>query len=220
MDRWDEAEPFAEFDGRPCWGGLDLASTTDIAAFVLVCPDDEGGIDVLPTFWIPAENARLRERRDRVPYEAWIKQKLIRSTPGDVIDFNQIREDILKMHEEYNIQDIAVDRWNSTSLVTDLEGEGVKVAMFGQGFRSMSAPSKDLEALVMGRKCHHGNNAVMRWMASNVSIQSDPAANIKPSKKTSTEKIDGIVALVMALARSSQAGNTGSVYDDRGITIL
>jgi phage terminase large subunit-like protein len=220
MDRWDEAEPFAEFDGRPCWGGLDLASTTDIAAFVLVCPDDEGGIDVLPTFWIPAENARLRERRDRVPYEAWIKQGLIRATEGDVIDFNQIREDILKMHEKYNIQDVAVDRWNSTSLVTDLEGEGVKVAMFGQGFRSMSAPSKDLEALVMGRKCHHGNNAVMRWMASNVSIQSDPAANIKPSKKTSTEKIDGIVALVMALARSSQAGNTGSVYDDRGITIL
>ena len=222
MERWDEAEPFEAFDGRQCWGGLDLASTTDIAAFVLVAHDDEGGIDVLPTFWIPEENAHRRERKDRVPYEAWIKQGLVRSTPGDVIDYDQIREDIFKMSQEYNIQEIAVDRWNSTQLVTQLQGElsHINMAMFGQGFRSMSAPCKLLESLVMSKKCHHGGNPVMRWMMSNVAIESDAADNVKISKKRSTEKVDGIVALVMALARASEANDTGSVYDDRGITIL
>jgi phage terminase large subunit-like protein len=220
MERWDEADPFGAFDGRPCWGGLDLASTTDVAAFVLVAQDDEGGIDVLPTFWIPEENAHRRERKDRVPYEAWIKQGLVRSTSGDVIDYDQIREDILKMSEKFNIQEIAVDRWNSTQLVTQLDGEGLNIAMFGQGFRSMSAPCKLLESLVMSKKCHHGGNPVMRWMMSNVAIESDAADNIKISKKRSTEKVDGIVALVMALARASESGDTGSVYDNEGITIL
>ena len=124
------------------------------------------------------------------------------------------------MSEECNIQEIAVDRWNSTQLVTQLEGEGLNVAMFGQGFRSMSAPCKLLESLVMSKKCHHGGNPVMRWMMSNVAIESDAADNVKISKKRSTEKVDGIVALVMALARASEANDTGSVYDDRGITIL
>ena len=221
MDRWDDCEPFAEFEGRPCWAGLDLASTTDIAAFVMVAPDGDGGVDVLPTFWIPSENAHRRERKDRVPYTTWIKQNLIRSTDGDVIDYDQIREDIFKLCEQNNVQEIAVDRWNSTQLVTQLEGElsNVRIAMFGQGYRSMSAPSKELEALVMGKNLHHGGNPVMRWMMSNVAIESD-GINIKPSKKRSTEKIDGIVALVMALARASQANDTGSIYDNRGITIL
>ena len=187
----------------------------------MVAPDGDGGVDVLPTFWIPSENAHRRERKDRVPYTTWIKQNLIRSTDGDVIDYDQIREDIFKLCEQNNVQEIAVDRWNSTQLVTQLEGElsNVRIAMFGQGYRSMSAPSKELEALVMGKNLHHGGNPVMRWMMSNVAIESD-GINIKPSKKRSTEKIDGIVALVMALARASQANDTGSIYDNRGITIL
>ena len=222
LDRWDSAEPFNAFDGRPCWAGLDLASTTDIAAFVMVAPDHDGAIDVVPVFWIPEENAHARERRDRVPYEAWAKQGLIRLTSGDVIDYDQIREDIIKLAEEFNIQEIAVDRWNSSQLVTQLEGElsHINMAMFGQGYRSMSSPCKLLLQLVLSDKCRHGGNPVMRWMMSNVAIESDAAANIKLSKKKSTEKIDGIVALVMALARSAESGNTGSIYDSEGITIL
>ena len=223
LEKWDEAEPFEPFDNRPCWAGLDLASTTDIAAFVLVSPDGEGSIDVLPTFWIPEENAYSRERRDKVPYMTWIKQGLIRSTSGNVIDYDQIREDILKMADEFNIQEIAVDRWNSTQLVTQLDGElsgRVEIAMFGQGFRSMSAPCKLLESLVMSKKCRHGGNPVLRWMMNNVSIESDASLNIKVSKKRSTEKVDGVVALVMGLARASQSGDTGSIYDNGGITIL
>jgi len=220
MDRWDDANTFAEFGSRPCWGGLDLASTTDIAALVLVCPDDDGGYDVMAWHWIPEENAHKRTKRDRVPYETWIKEKYITATEGDVIHFGAIREHILKIQEKYNLQDIAVDRWNSHQLVQELEAEGVSIALFGQGYRSMSSPSKTLEALVMGRHLHHGDNPVLRWMASNCAIESDPAANIKPSKKKSTEKIDSIVALVMAIARATAGNDTGSVYDERGITLL
>ena len=221
MDRWDEAEPFTAFDGRKCWAGLDLASTTDVAALVLICPDDDGGFDVMPVFWIPKENAIRRERKDRVPYSAWVNQGIMRSTEGDVIDYEQIRADIIELSERFNIQEIAVDRWNATQLVTQLDGDGINVAMFGQGYRSMSAPSKLLEALVMSKKLHHNSDPVMRWMASNVAIESDAAGNIKPSKKKSTEKIDGIVALVMGLARATASNDDGdSIYEDRGITIL
>ena len=225
MDRWDDAEPFAAFGDRPVYAGLDLASTTDIAAFVMVAQDDEGGFDVMSRFWIPEENAHRRERKDRVPYEAWIREGLVTATPGDVIDYDQIREDILELTKEVNVKSIAVDRWNSTQIVTQLQGElpPGTIAMFGQGYRSMSAPSKFLEALVMGRKLHHDNNPVMRWMASNCAVQTDPAGNIKPTKdeKKSTGKIDGIVALVMALARATADNDDGeSVYEDRGIITL
>ena len=222
MERWDEADDFKDFGDRPCWGGLDLASTTDIAALVLVCPDDDGGFDIISRFWIPAENARKRERRDRVPYETWARDGgLVTMTDGDVIDYDHIREDILELSKEVNIKQIAVDRWGATQLVTQLTGEGLDMVMYGMGYRSMSAPSKLLETLVMSRKIHHGNNPVLRWMASNVSIESDPAANIKPSKKKSTEKIDGIVALVMGLARATTDTDNGeSIYETKGITFL
>ena len=221
MDRWDEANDFHEFGDRPCYGGLDLASTTDITALVLVCPDEDGGFDVLPFFWIPSENAHRRERKDKVPYEAWIKQGNVRVTDGDIVDYDQIREDILEICQKFNVREIAVDRWNATQIVTQLEGEDVNMVMFGQGYRSMSAPSKQLEALVMGRKLHHGGNPVLRWMASNVAIESDPAANIKPSKKKSTEKIDGIVATVMTIARATATLEDGeSIYETKGFEIL
>lgn len=222
MDRWDEMNaPLADLAGRPCWGGLDLASTTDIAALVLVFPDDAGGYDVLPRFWIPAENSRAREKRDRVPYPTWVTEGHITATPGDVIDYDHIRADINALGELHDIREIAVDRWNATQLVTQLDGDGFSVAMFGQGYRSMSAPSKELEALVLGRKLRHAGNPVLRWMAANVAVEMDPAANIKPSKRRSSERIDGIVALVMALARATAgATEAGSVYDDRGMIEL
>jgi len=225
MERWDEADEFAAFGDRPVYAGLDLASTTDIAALVMVAQDDDGGFDVMTRFWIPAENAHRRERTDRVPYEVWIREGIVTATPGDVIDYDQIREDILELTKEVNIKQIAVDRWNATQIVTQLDGElpAGTMVMFGQGYRSMSAPSKQLEALVMGRKLHHNGNPVMRWMASNCAIETDPAGNIKPTKneKKSTGKIDGIVALVMALARATAEIDDGdSVYEDRGIIAL
>lgn len=217
MDKWDacgESFDAATLAGQPCWAGLDLSSTTDITALQLFFP--ESG-KVLPYFWIPSDNAREREKRDRVPYATWARQGLIETTEGNVVDYDRIRERISQIGKEYNILGIAIDRWNSTQLQTQLAGDGFNVVQFGQGFASMTAPSKELEKRVMSADLNHGGHPVLRWMASNVSAEMDAAGNIKPSKKKSTEKIDGIVALVMAIGLSLIQQDTSSVYETRGV---
>ncbi len=187
-------------ESQECYAGLDLSSTTDITALVLVFPE-EGRFKVLPFFWIPEEGARQRERRDRVPYPQWIRQGLIEATPGEVIDYDRIRTKINELGQRYHIREIAIDRWNATQLATQLEGDGFQMVAFGQGYASMNWPTKKLEELVLGGKLAHGGHPVLRWMASNVSIETDAADNWKPSKKKSVERIDGIVALIMAAGR-------------------
>lgn len=223
MERWDAcSEPLPDLMGMPCFAGLDLASTTDVAAWAGIFPLEEGRYAVQMRFWIAEENARMREKRDRVPYPLWAQQGLITLTPGNVIDYDFIRRDINQMKEVYDIQEIAVDRWNATQITTQLEGDGFKVVPFGQGFASLSAPTKELEKLVISLKFLHAGNEVLRWMASNVAVEHDAAGNIKPSKRRSTEKIDGIVACCMglgrALVRDENAGK--SVYDTRGIDVF
>jgi len=222
MDKWDACDgPVdpGELAGRACFGGLDLASTTDIAAFVLLFPEDDGYL-VVPHFWVPADNARQRERKDRVPYETWGREGLVTLTPGNVIDYSAIKQTIQECGELYDIQEIAADRWNLEALRQQLCSEGLSesvVVPFGQGYASMSAPTKELERLVLDGKISHGGHPVLRWMASNVTAQQDPAGNIKPAKDKSTEKIDGIVALIMALGRAMVTGETASVYETRGV---
>lgn len=198
MDDWDACSESAEASG-PCFAALDLASVADIAAFVRYWP--ETGL-VIPTFWVPADGARKREQSDRVPYTQWIREGLIRATEGNVTDYDVIRRDIGEIADEYPIQEIAFDRWNASQLVTQLMGDGMQMVQFGQGFVSMSAPSKELEKLVVSRKLRHAGNPVLRWMAANVVAEQDAAGNIKPSKAKSREKIDGIVALIMAIGRA------------------
>jgi phage terminase large subunit-like protein len=200
--------------GQSCFAGLDLATTRDIVALTLVFPDDDGGYDVLPFFWVPEDTMRERVRRDRVPYDEWAKAGLIHITPGNACDYDVIREQIRELAEEFDIKEIAYDRWNATQLITQLTGDGATCRPMGQGMASMSPPSKELEKLVLSGSIRHGAHPVLRWMASNVAIEQDAPGNIKPSKKASTEKIDGIVALVMALDGAIRAESTGSVYDD------
>lgn len=222
MDKWDscggDLDP-GELAGQACYAGLDLASTTDIAALVLLFPGV--GNAVLPFFWVPAESARIRERRDRVPYETWARQGLIEMTEGNVIDYDVIRRRINELGELYNIREIAVDRWNAQQIITQLDGDGFEVVPFGQGYASLSGPSKELEKLVLSCDLRHGGHPVLRWMASNVMAETDAAGNIKPSKKKSREKIDGIVGLVMALGLAIVAEPPQrSVYEDRGVIVI
>ena len=199
MDKWDacnESQPL-EY-GDECWAGLDLSTTTDISALVLVCPRGDT-FSIQPYFWVPEESARARERRDRVPYRQWEQGGHIRMTPGISVDYDCIRADINLLREQFNIRTIAVDRWNATQLVKQLDNDGFDVGLFGQGYASMTSPAKHLERLIAEGNLRHGGHPVLRWMASNVAIEQDAAGNIKPSKAKSTERIDGIVALVMAL---------------------
>lgn len=227
MDKWDACNfPVSEreLEGRICYGGLDLSSTTDITAFVLVFPpqDEDDRYAVLPYFWIPEDNVPVRVRRDHVPYDVWERQGMIQTTEGDVIHYGYIEDFIEKLGERFNIQEIAFDRWGAVQMVQNLEGMGFTVVPFGQGFKDMSPPTKELMKLVLEQKIAHGGNPVLRWMVDNVVIRTDPAGNIKADKAKSTEKIDGIIATIMGLDRAIRCGNTSteSVYDTRGLLVF
>lgn len=206
--------------GRMCYGGLDLSSTSDITALVLVFPprsDDEKYV-LLPFFWLPEDTLELRCRRDHVLYDVWQKQEFIQTTEGNVIHYGFIEKFIEHLGETYNIREIAYDRWNATQMVQNLEDMGFTMVPFGQGFKDMSPPSKELFKLLMEGNIIHGGNPVLKWMAGNVAMRQDPAGNIKPDKEKSVEKIDGIVASIMALDRCIRNGTGGgSVYDERGV---
>ena len=216
MDGWTacgtESDP-DDLVGLQCFGGLDLASTTDIAALVLAFPDVDGTMDVLCRFWVPEERIVDRARRDRVPYDAWAEDGWITPTEGNVIDYDVIRRDVKDLGERYNIESIGFDPWNATQIATQLTDDGLQMVPTRQGYASLSGPSKDLEGLVISHKLAHANNPVLRWMASNVAVEDDAAGNIKPSKKKSTERIDGIVALVMAIDRATRYSNKDLVWE-------
>ena len=209
--------------GRDCYAGLDLSSTGDITALVLIFPprDEEEKYVLLPYFWIPEETIPRRVKANSVPYDIWEKQGYIMSTEGNVIHYDFIEKFIMDLSEKYHILEIAVDRWNATQMIQNLEGEGFTIVPFGQGFSSMSAPTKEFYRLLMEGRIIHGGNPALRWMAGNVVIDTDPAGNIKVTKAKSKEKIDGIVAAIMALDRCiRQEGQSGSVYDERGLLVF
>ena len=209
--------------GRDCYAGLDLSSTGDITALVLIFPprDEDEKYVLLPYFWIPEETIPRRVKANSVPYDIWEKQGFIMSTEGNVIHYDFIEKFIMDLSEKYHILEIAVDRWNATHVIQNLEDNGLTMVPFGQGFASMSAPTKEFYRLLMEGKIIHGGHPVMRWMAGNVVVDTDPAGNIKVTKAKSKEKIDGIVAAIMALDRAVRhEGESKSVYDTRGLLVF
>ena len=211
-------------EGRDCYGGLDLSSTGDITALVLMFPprDEDEKYILLPFFWVPEETIPQRVKAASVPYDIWEKQGYLLSTEGNVIHYDFIEKFINDLAEKYHIVEIAVDRWNATQMIQNLEGDGFTMVPFGQGFASMSGPTKDFYRLLMEGQIIHGGHPVLRWMAGNVVVDTDPAGNIKVTKAKSKEKIDGIVAAIMALDRCirNQTEPQGSVYDERGLLVF
>ena len=227
MDRWDQCDgdvDVDELEGRVCYGGLDLSSTTDITAFSLVFPprNDKEPYYILPYMWIPDESMERRVLRDHVPYDIWARQGFLQTTEGDVVHYDFIEKFIEDAGKKFNIQEIAYDRWGAVQMAQDLEGMGFTVVPFGQGFKDMSPPTKELMKLTLERRIAHGGHPVLRWMMDNVMITRDPAGNIKANKEKSTEKIDGVVATIMALDRAIRCGANPreSVYDKRGILFM
>lgn len=209
-----------ELKGAECYGGLDLGSTADLTALSLVFRRGDELI-ILPWYWVPAESAARREDRDQVPYLTWGRQGFITMTDGNTTDYPIVRRDINALADRFGIRDLAVDRlFQGAQLCTELSGDGLNVIAFGQGFYSMAAPTKRFEELLLESKFRHGNNPVLTWQVGNVTVEQDAAGNMKPSKAKSTERIDGVVASIMALGRM-QANNVDHfVYEDRGILTL
>ncbi|MCD0152836.1 terminase large subunit, partial [Streptococcus agalactiae] len=224
MEKWDACSFVVneeELEGRVCYGGLDLSSTTDLTAFVLVFPpvDEDDKYVILPYFWLPEDTISLRVRRDHVPYDIWERQEKIGTTEGNVVHYAHIEKFIERLGEKFNIKEIAFDRWGAVQMVQNLEAMGFTVVPFGQGFKDMSPPTKELMKLTLEQKIAHGGHPVLRWNMDNIFIRTDPAGNIKADKEKSTEKIDGAIATIMALDRAIRCGNVNieSVYDNRGL---
>ena len=200
-----------EMLGTPCAAGLDLGATNDLTALVFVFDQLRPRI-VLPFFWA-TEAAVERRRRNRVPYDVWVSQGFIRTTPGNVTDYDVVRADIIDLVSKYPIREawslgpqfvgrmmLAVDRlFQGVQLCTQLEENGIPPIAFGQGFMSMAMPTKRTLELIGAHELDHGNNPVLAWMAGNASTKEDDAGNLKFSKKHSGDKIDGIVGLTMAV---------------------
>ena len=227
MEKWDACafpvDP-EDLEGRVCYGGLDLSSTTDLTSFCLVFPpeDEDDRYYVLPYFWLPEETLPLRVNRDHVPYDVWERQGYIQTTEGNVVHYGFIEKFIEHLGELYNIREIAFDRWGAVQMVQNLEGMGFTVVPMGQGFASMSPPTKELMKLTLEKRIAHGGHPVLRWNMDNIFIRTDPAGNIKADKAKSTEKIDGAIACIMALDRAIRCGNntSESVYDTRGLLVF
>lgn len=225
MAKWDACDFRVDpesLKGRTCFAGLDLSSTTDLTALVLVFPplDEDDKYCVLPYFWIPKNNIEGRVRKDHVPYDVWEKEGHIFTTDGDVVHYASIENFIVELNSKYNIKEIAYDRWGAVQMSQNLEALGFAVVPFGQGYASMHNPTNELLKLVLEKKLAHKGHPVLRWNIDNIQVETKAAA-VKISKEKSTERVDGAVALVMALDRALRHQNTeDSVYNQRGLLII
>lgn len=204
MHEWDAArEDYGESDliGQECFGGLDIASTRDVTAFVLVFPTDGGGYRLLPYYWVP-EDVNERAERDRRQVTNWAARGLIKKTPGNVADYDIIRSDILELTRRFNVRSIAFDNWQAMETSQHLMNAGVDMIEFRQTIGNFAEPTKAFERLLLSGKMRHNGCPVLRWMAGNVAVWMDANANMRPDKKNSADKIDGIVASIMGLAQA------------------
>lgn len=212
--------------GRPCFGGLDLASTSDITALAWLFPADDGTYDAIWRLWIPEDNLEALDKRTADAATGWVRDGWLTTTPGNVTDYDWIKAQIIKDAEVFDVRDIAYDRWNSSQMVNDLVAEDMPMSPIGQGYASLSAPTKELQRLLLAGSrttpvLRHGGNPVLRWMVDNLVVQIDAAGNVKPDKGKAADKIDGVPALVNALERTMRTEVPGdSIYEERGLIIL
>ena len=225
MEAWNECDGDVDMEslrGRECYAGLDLSSKLDLTALALVFPPLD---DDLWRLWVrcymPRSTMVERERVDHTPFSQWERQGWVTPTPGDVIDYDYIVADIDRLSTEYALLEVAYDPWAAQQTALKLRDDyGVPVVPMRQGYRSLSEPSKEFERLIIGRQLAHGGNGCLTWQCSNTSVSHDPANNIKPDKSNQTQKIDGVVASIMAIGRAVLLADTGSVYEDEGIMVI
>lgn len=198
-DQWSVGtKPLPDLAGRECYVGLDLASNRDITAMVALFPLDSGDFAAECRFWIPEAQMREREYRDNIPFSQWAREGWLTITEGDICDYEQVHSDIVEYAQTRNVKQIAADRWGAAATITKLQGSGLDVVGFNQSFGAFTAAVGQLESMVLGGRLIHGGNPILSWMADNVALDEDSNGNRRPSKKKSTEKIDGIVSLCMA----------------------
>ncbi len=202
IDEWDRnAEEPVILDGAPVYAGLDLASVRDLTALLIVHRDEEGFLNVECRFWCPQEGIDQRSRVDGVPYADWVRDGFLIATPGNVTDYSYVEAEYGRVAERVSVEEVGYDRWNASQLVSNLQSAGANLVPISQTHAGLAAGWRELEKAILEHKLRHGGHPILRWMAGNVEVETDSAGNQKPSKARSTERIDGIAALTMAIGR-------------------
>ncbi len=216
-DSWWE-----QLRGRECCTGVDLSATTDMTAAAHVFPPRSHNEPwrVLLRYWLPDEDLAERCRRDHVPYDLWHNQGFLELTPGPTIEYPVVEQRLREDAARFRISNIMFDRWQATTITTQLQADGFPVEGFGQGFASMAAPCRELEGMVASARLAHGNNPLLRFNVGCAACRVDPSGNRKPDKATSTGRIDGLVAMLMALGKLIVSESTESVYSTRGLLVV
>lgn len=225
LDFWDLCKRKIDtkrLEGRPCYGGLDLSSKIDLTSFVLLFPPDDINRKwvVLPWFWIPEDAIKERVERDHVKYDEWVRQGYMQTTPGNVIDYSFIEQQVLELRDRFNILEVGFDPWNATQTAIHLQDAGLTMVEARQGYKTMSPAMKEIEQLAMGKKIMHDGHPVLRWNIGNVEVKMDENENIRPIKGRRIERIDGLVAMINAMTRAIVYQNQQSVYEQRGMRSL
>ena len=227
-EKWGECyESYREEDleGLTAYGGLDLSSTQDITAFVLVFPkpqpDGTHKYYTITRFFLPEDTVFERVRKNKVPYDSWARDGHLILTPGAIVDYDFIVNEVKKLSKKYQIKEIAFDPWNATQTALQLSAEGHTMVSIQQTTRNLSEPMKEIEKWIIGRQFRHNGNPVYTWMSNNICAKRDANDNLFPNKEKSTEKIDGITATITAVRRIvDREHNIASVYEERGLLIL
>lgn len=212
--------------GRVAYGGLDLASTSDLTALAWVFPDGDGGHDVLWRIWLPERAFVKLVERTAGAAEVWRRDGFLTVTPGDVVDYDHVRAAINADRERFAVREIGYDPWNSSQLVNDLVADDAPMVTVRQGFGSMSSPTKELLRLLLEGtaarpRFRHAGNPCVRWQVDNFAVEVDAAGNVKPSKRLAGDKIDGPVAAIIALSRAMQhKPEKRSAYEDGGLSVV
>jgi phage terminase large subunit-like protein len=226
MDAWHACAGHVdpeELNGQRCFGGLDLSSVLDLTALALIFPVEQDGRKVyksLTFFWLPERAIARRSVQDGIPYDVWAEKGYIKLTPGSAVDYEVVRADIRALASRYKIVELAIDRWNAQETFNKLAQDGLKAIEFGQGYKSMSEPTKKFLGMILDQRFEHGANPVLTWNAANLAVSQDPAGQLKPDKEKSTEKIDGIASNIMAVGRALLHEPAASAYDKRGIRFI
>lgn len=230
LESWDRnasivVEP--QLAGREAFGGLDLASTSDLCALCWLFPDDEkGGYDALWRLWTPEANVEALDRRTAGEASVWVRQGLLAVTPGNVADYDWIKAQIERDMDTFDVRSIGYDPWNASQLTNDLVEQGAPMVQVRQGFATLSPPTKELQRILLAGTeetplLRHGGNPAVRWQVDNLAVAEDPAGNVKPDKANSGDKIDAVAALVAALSEAmTRTPQKRSAYDDDDVMFV
>lgn len=225
MASWDANAGMVVEDklkGRVAYGGLDLASVSDMTALCWLFPDDDGGYDALWRFWVPEAAIEDLDKRTADAASLWVREGWLKTTPGNVTDYDHVRAAINADRETFEVGSIGFDPWNATQLSNDLTADGAPLVKVRQGYITLSPSLKNIQRLLLAGtpktpKLRHGGNPVMRWMTDNLAVSQDPAGNVKPDKARAAEKIDGWSALTIAMSEAMVApAPKKSAYADGG----